>query len=75
MSGVATMASCEQSIIELCAYANNKGADQPALKRSLISAFIVRCLNCMILLLYIYIADPVTLTRFPGRICPLWATL
>ena len=26
-------------------YANNKGADQPALPRSLISAFVVRCLD------------------------------
>ena len=37
MLGVATMASCVQSIIELCAYANNKGADQPALKRCSLS--------------------------------------
>ena len=29
-------------------YANNKGADQPAHPRSLISAFIVRCLYSMI---------------------------
>ena len=32
-------------------YANNKGADQPAHPRSLISAFVVRCLvsiNCII---------------------------
>ena len=26
-------------------YVNNKGADQPALPRSLISAFVVRCLD------------------------------
>ena len=31
-------------------YANNKGADQRAHPRSLISAFIVRCLNSIILL-------------------------
>ena len=29
-------------------YANNKGSDQPAHPRSLISAFIVRCLDCII---------------------------
>ena len=29
-------------------YANNKGADQPAHPRSLISAFVVRCLDSMI---------------------------
>ena len=32
-------------------YANNKGADQPAHPRSLISTFIVRCLDCMICIL------------------------
>ena len=30
-------------------YANNKGADQPAHPRSLISAFVVRCLDSIIL--------------------------
>ena len=29
-------------------YANNKGADQPAHTRSLISAFVIRCLDSMI---------------------------
>ena len=29
-------------------YANNKGADQPAQPRSLISAFVVRCLDSII---------------------------
>ena len=29
----------------LMSYANNKGADQPAHPRSLISAFVVRCLD------------------------------
>ena len=33
----------------LMPYANNKGAGQPAHPRSLISAFIVRCLNVMYL--------------------------
>ena len=32
----------------LMAYANNKGAGQPAHPRSLISAFIVRCLDSII---------------------------
>ena len=35
-------------------YANNKGADQPAHPRSLISAFIVRCLSSIISLVSIY---------------------
>ena len=37
----------------LMPYANNKGADQPAHPRSLISAFVVRCQNRMIPLVYI----------------------
>ena len=32
-------------------YANNKGADQPAHFHSLISAFVVRCLNSIISIL------------------------
>ena len=32
----------------LMAYANKKGTDQPAHPRSLISAFLVRCLDSMI---------------------------
>ena len=32
----------------LMLYANNKGADQPAYPRSLISAFVVRCLDSVI---------------------------
>ena len=31
----------------LMLYANNKGADQPAHLRSLISTFVVRCLQCL----------------------------
>ena len=34
----------------LMSYANNKGADQPAHPRSLISAFVVRCLDSIIFL-------------------------
>ena len=36
----------------LMSYANNKGADQPAHPRSLISAFVVRCLDSIISLFY-----------------------
>ena len=32
----------------LMSYENNKGADQPARPRSLISAFVVRCLDSII---------------------------
>ena len=40
---------------EMClmAYANNKGADQPAHPRSMISTFIVRCLESVICILAI----------------------
>ena len=34
-------------------YATNKGADQPAHSRSLISAFVVRCLDSLMLSFYI----------------------
>ena len=37
----------------LMPYENNKGADQPAHPRSLISTFIVRCLDSMICILAI----------------------
>ena len=37
----------------LMSYANNKGADQPAHSRSLISAFVVRCLDSIISLDFI----------------------
>ena len=37
----------------LMPYANNKGADQPAHLRSLISTFVVRCLDSMICILAI----------------------
>ena len=37
----------------LMSYANNKGADQPAHPRSLISAFVVRCLDSLISLVSI----------------------
>ena len=37
----------------LVPYANNKGADQPVHPRSLISTFVVRCLDSMICILAI----------------------
>ena len=45
----------------LMPYANNKGADQPAHPRSLISTFVVRCLDSMI---YIYILVISKVSRF-----------
>ena len=41
---------CEPGHEKTClmSYASNKGADQPALPRSLISAFVVRCLDNII---------------------------
>ena len=39
----------------LMPYANNKGVDQPAHPRSLISSFVVRCLDSMIGILAIFI--------------------
>ena len=43
--------SCEN--VCLRPYANNKGADQPAYPRSLISTLVVRCLNSTICILAI----------------------
>ena len=37
----------------LMLYANNKGADQPAHPCSLISTFVVRCLDSMICIQYL----------------------
>ena len=39
----------------LMSYANNKGADQPAHPRSLISAFVVRCLDSVMSLVSVTI--------------------
>ena len=45
-----TQESIEPGHEKMClmSYANNKGADQPAHSRSLISAFVVRCLDSII---------------------------
>ena len=42
----------EPGHVKMClmSYANNKGADQPAHPRSLISAFVFRCLDSIIAL-------------------------
>ena len=44
--------SYEPGHVKMClmSYANNKGADQPAHPRSLISAFVIRCLDSLIFL-------------------------
>ena len=58
----------------LMSYANNKGADQPAHLRSLISAFVVRCLDSIISLdsiaeiLRLYLASVVAL----AGLCLAW---
>ena len=48
---------CEPGHEKMCLmpYANNKGADQPAHPRSLISAFVVRCLGSVM--------SPVSVTK------------
>ena len=40
--------------MSLMPYANNKGADQPAHPRSLISIFVVLCLDSMIFILPVF---------------------
>ena len=49
-------------------YANNKGADQPAHLRSLISAFVVRCLDS-ITPSYIQISRQVWAGQFESYLC------
>ena len=48
-------------------YANNKGADQPAHLRSLISAFVVRCLDSIILPVSISRISSVCLASVAGQ--------
>ena len=45
-----TFNTCETGHEKMClmSYVNNKGADQPAHPRSLISTFVVRCLDSII---------------------------
>ena len=50
MTNASIVNACEPGHEKMClmSYANNKGADQPAHPRSLISAFVVRCLDSII---------------------------
>ena len=51
-------------------YANNKGADQPAHPRSLISAFFIRCLDSKIPLLAI---AEISRLRFPRDVALIFS--
>ena len=48
---LATLNGPGHAKMRLMPYANNKGTDQPAHSRSLISTFVVRCLDSMIYIL------------------------
>ena len=50
-------------------YANNKGADQPAHPRSLISAFVVRCLYSIIPLVSISDISSLSLASVAAQAC------
>ena len=52
-------------------YANNKGADQPAHPRSLISAFVVRCLDRIIPL--VSISEIPSLLAAQAGLCLTWS--
>ena len=56
-------------------YANSKGADQPAHPRSLISAFVVRCLGNIISLYSIAEISRLKLTFVPAQVglCLVWS--
>ena len=64
---------------EMClmSYANNKGADQPAHPRSLISTFLVRCLDSIIIFISrFYSRNFKTLANFCGAqagLCLAWS--
>ena len=55
-------------------YANNKGADQPAHPRSLISAFVVRCLDSIISLVSISEISSLYLASVAAQagLCLIW---
>ena len=59
----------------LMSYANNKGADQPAHPRGLISAFVVRCLESIISLDSIAEISRVELASVAAQagLCPAWS--
>ena len=56
-------------------YANNKGADQPAHPRSLISAFVVCCLDSIIPLVYIAEISSLQLASVAAQagLCLTWS--
>ena len=56
-------------------YANNKGADQPAHPRSLISAFVVRCLDSIIHLVSISEISSIYLASLAAQagLCLTWS--
>ena len=51
----------------LMSYANNKGADQPARPRSLISAFVVRCLDSIMSLVSVTKISSLMLASVPEQ--------
>ena len=59
----------------LMSYANNKGADQPAHPRRLISAFVVRCLDSIVSLDSIAEISRLQLASVAGQagLCPAWS--
>ena len=59
----------------LMSYANNKGADQPAHLRSLISAFVVCCLDSIISLDYIAEISRLQLVSVAAKagLCLVWS--
>ena len=59
----------------LMSYANNKGADQPAHPRSLISAFVVRCLDSIISLDFIAVISRLYLVSVAAQagLCRAWS--
>ena len=57
----------------LMPYANNKGADQPAHPRSLINAFVVRCQDRMIPLVYISEISRLVSVAEQVSLCLAWS--
>ena len=60
----------------LVPYANNKGADQPAHLRSLISIFVVRCLDSIVCFLVTWLICiwyvQVCFCELTDKLCPVW---
>ena len=59
----------------LISYANNKGADQPAHPRSLISAFVVRCLDSVMSLVTVTKISCLRLASVAAQagLCQAWS--